>query len=76
MPECEGAVGLETVSGSCGRRGLGTALTVSEKTGEDAGEAQKSGACRNTRMDRGWSCGFMQHTPVEAAERGVGSALQ
>src|ERR1039458_2841412 len=48
---------------------LRTALAAREKTWEDAREAQKAVACRSTRMDRGWGCGFMQHTPVKAAER-------
>ena len=74
MSWCEGVVVLETASVCCEVSDQGKAVIGSEKTWEDAGEAQKSGACRSTRMDRGWSLGFMQHTRGEAAERGVGSA--
>ena len=49
---------------------------MNEKSRDDAREAQKSGACRSTEIDRGWGRGFMQHTRVETAERGVGSGLQ
>ena len=52
-----------------------TALAAGEKTGEDVDEAQKSGACRSTGMDRGWGPGFMPRTRGEAAERGDGSEL-
>jgi hypothetical protein len=76
VPGCEGVVGLEMASGSCVRSGLGTALAVREKTWEEAHATQKSCACRSTGMSRGGSCGFMQHTRVEKAERGVGSGRQ
>ena len=76
MPECEGVVGLEMASGCCESRGLGTVLTASEKTCEDAGEAQKSFTCRCTRKDRGWCCGFMQDTRAETGELGAGSGRQ
>src|SRR5208337_5450545 len=36
VPECEGVVGLEMATGCCGSSGLGTAVTASEKTCEDA----------------------------------------
>ena len=71
----EGVVGLEMASGSGVRSGMGTGLGVREKTWEETREAQEAVACRSTRMDRGWGCGFMRHTRGETAERGVGSGL-
>ena len=64
---------LEMASGCCVRSPMGTALAVREKTWEEARATQKWCACRSTWMDRGWSCGFMRHTRMEMAGRGVGS---
>jgi hypothetical protein len=73
---CEGVVGLEMASGTCGRSGLEAARTGSEKTRDDEREAQKAGSCRSTGMDGGWGDGFMQHTRVETGEHEVESGLQ
>ena len=67
---------LEMASGCCVRSPMGTALAVREKTWEEARATQKWCACRSTWMDRGWSCGFMRHTRMEMAGRGVGCVQQ
>src|ERR1019366_2681247 len=60
----------------CEQRDGSDRRRVRKRLGKRPCEAQKAVACRSTRMDRGWGCGFMQHARGEAAERGAGSGLQ